>query len=210
MLYSNMPLASVPFDFGSGTFNAIRIGESKEHGQNFCYLACPEHTVVYRGMNKPLSVEFSLIGNPKIVKKKDDCIYMLLSTKGRNCINGNGKVLVPAEHRKNFKVLARARGGDVEFTNDSKEENRTGYLFGYWDHLLIKVTTTDAILQVCNSGTMYGTPPSNIYVIHDGFVHYCTYQTIGQVYSKLEIPMPYEVYPESWGNNKLGGSWVAL
>lgn len=211
MLYSNMRLDSIPVDFGSGTFHAIVIGEREEYGCNFSLLACPVPTVVYRGMNKQLSVEFSLLGNPKIVKEKDDCIYMLLSTKGRDCLNGNGVVLVPAEHRENYKVLARAHGGDVVFTEDPKEENRTGYLLGYWDHLLIQVPTTDTILQVCKSGTMYdGKPPSNIYVIHNGFVHYCTFQTIEQVYSKIEVPMPYEVYLRSWGANKLSGSWVAL
>ena len=210
MIYSNMRLESNLIDLGSGSFNAVTIGEREEYGCNLFHLGCTAPTVVYRGMNKQLSIEPSLLGNPKIVKKKDDCLYMLLSTKGRDCLNGNGVVLVPAEHKENYKVLARARSGDVVFTNDAKEENRTGYLFGYWDHLLIQVPATNAILQVCNSGSMYGKPPCNIYVIHNSFVHYCTFQTIEKVYSKLEVPMPCEVHPKSWGANKLGSSWVAL
>ena len=210
MLYSNINLYSEEHNTDFGIKHGIFLGEGEECGCNQIYISCPDPTKVYRGMNRKLSIALSFLSNPKIIKRSDEDLYMILSTKGGSTINGNGAVLVPEHQKDQFKVLARARGGDIRFIPCGNGEDYTGYLDGHWDELIIKVPTDNAILQVCKSGSMYGSPPNSIYLIHDQRVYYCTYYTLEAVCSKFGIPLPCEVFPNGWGNLKLGGKWVRL
>ena len=210
MLYSNLPLYSAPVECDFGTLNAIILGEGDEYGCNRVFMVCPSPTKVHRGMNRYLTIALSFNHNPKVIKKKDDDLYMILSSKGGSTSKGNGGILVLENQHNQFEVLARAHGGDIKFIPCECEDSVNGYLAGHWEHLTLKVPTDDAIIQVRTSGGMYGDPPSDLYLIHHGRVHHCTYKTLEMLCSSLGIPVPCEIFPNGWGNLKLGGNWVML
>lgn len=133
MLYSNRNLESELREFDFGAINQIALGEHGR-GRRLLTLTCPEEMTLQNGMNEDYSIGKTKSGKPRIVKKKDNELYMLLSSEGAYAREGDGTIKVLVKDSKNIEVLARGNGAD----------GLAGRL-GSWDVLLIKIKTNSKI-----------------------------------------------------------------
>lgn len=196
MLYSNKKLIATEKTFDFGTIFQVGMGEIGR-GRKFMALTCPEGTEIKVGLNSDYTVGTTKSGKPRIVKKDDDTMYLTLSAEGGYTRRGNGTIKVLEAHKDEFEVMARGNGAD----------GAAGRI-GYWDCMLIKAPSTDAIIRVRTSGAGYGTP-NDLYVIHEGNVYHCHLDTLEECCENLGIDIPCEIKNGDEGLN-FGEDWVTL
>ena len=111
MLYSNQKIEAVERTMDFGTIYQVGMGEVGR-GRKFMALTCPKDTIVQKGMNNDLTIGQTKTGKPRIISKKDDTLYMMLSSEGGYTRRGDGTIRVLKNEREKFEVLARGNGAD--------------------------------------------------------------------------------------------------
>ena len=161
MLYSNRNLESEARQFDWGTIFQVALGEHGR-GRRLLTLTCPEDTEIKSGINEEYSIGSTKSGKPRIVKKKDNELYMILSSEGGYTRRGDGTIKVLVKDSKNIEVLARGNGAD----------GLAGRI-GTWDCVLIHLEgNLETVVQVRTSGAGYGTP-ADLYVVKENKVYHC-------------------------------------
>lgn len=133
MLYSNRKLESEVKQFEFGSINQIALGEHGR-GRKLLALTCPEETIINKGENPDYSIGTTRTGRPKIVRQKNEEVFLLLSAQGGYTKSGDGTIKVLVKDSENIDVLARGNGAD----------GLAGRV-GSWDVLLIKIKTNSRI-----------------------------------------------------------------
>ena len=103
MLYSNRNLESEVRQFDWGTIFQVALGEHGR-GRKLLTLTCPEDTEIKSGINEEYSIGSTKSGKPRIVKKKDNELYMILSSEGGYTRRGDGTIKVLVKDSKNIEV----------------------------------------------------------------------------------------------------------
>lgn len=196
MLYSNQQVKAVKREMEFGTIYQVGMGEMGR-GRKFMALTCPKDTTIEKGINTDFTIGTTKSGRPRINKKADDTLYLMLSAKGGYTRRGCGTIKVLESQKNQFEVLARGRGAD----------GAAGRI-GYWDCMLIKAPSTDTIVRVRTSGGGYGTP-SDLYVIHDSNVYHCYLSDLEECCEALGIDVPCEVINREDGLY-FGNDWLNL
>ena len=196
MIYSNQYLESVTKEMDFGNIYQVSMGEIGR-GRKLMALTCPEGTKIAKGINRELTIGTTKSGKPRINKQKDNTLYMLLSAQGGYTRRGDGYIQVPSRQKELFQILARGNGAD----------GMAGRV-GYWDCLLLKSPSTDAVVRVRTSGGGYGTP-SDIYVIHDGNIYHCYLDTLEECCEALGIEVPNDFVADNSGLH-FGDDWITL
>ena len=196
MLYSNKKMEATERTMEFGTIYQIGMGESGR-GRRFMALTCPKDTTIQCGMNPDYTIGTTKSSKPRLNKKSDNILYMMLSAEGGYTRRGDGTIKVLASQKDKFEVLARGNGAD----------GAAGRI-GFWDCLLLKAPDTDAIVRVRTSGAGYGTP-SDLYVIHEGAVYHCYLADLEECCESLGIEVPCEVVNGEDGI-QFGNDWITL
>lgn len=196
MLYANQKMEETERTMDFGTIYQVGMGEVGR-GRKFMALTCPKGTLIQKGMNPDFTVGTTKSGKPRINKKADDTLYMMLSAEGGYTRRGNGTIKVLSSQKDKFEVMARGNGADGDAGR-----------IGYWDCLLLKAPNTDAIVRVRTSGGGYGTP-SDLYVIHEGAVYHCHLSELEECCEALGIKVPCEVVNGDDGI-QFGNDWTTL
>lgn len=196
MIYSNQNLETVTKKMDFGTIYQVTMGETGR-GRKLMALTCPKDTKIAKGMNQELTIGTTKSGKPRINKQKDNTLYMLLSAQGGYTRRGDGYIQVPSRQKELFQILARGNGAD----------GMAGRV-GYWDCLLLKAPSTNAVVRVRTSGGGYGTP-SDIYVIHEGDVYHCYLDTLEECCEALGIEVTNNFVADKSGLH-FGDDWITL
>lgn len=198
MIYSNQEVEAIDRELDFGTIYQIVLGELGR-GRRLMALTCPKETKISLGMNPDLTIGVTKSGRPRINKKTDNELYMLLSAEGGYTRRGNGTIKVLDNQKENFEILSRGNGADGDAGR-----------IGYWDCLLLRVKNPniDSIIRVRTSGAGYGTP-SDLYVIHEGTVYHCYLSELEECCEVFGIDIPCEIIE---GNNgvQFGNDWITL
>ena len=196
MIYTNQALETFAKEMDFGTIYQVAMGETGR-GRKLMALTCPKDTKIAKGMNPELTIGTTKSGKPRINKQADNTLYMLLSAQGGYTRRGDGFIQVPTRQKDLFQILARGNGAD----------GMAGRV-GFWDCLLLKAPSTNAVVRVRTSGGGYGTP-SDIYVIHEGDVYHCYLTDLEECCDSLGIEVPCEFVADSSGLH-FGDDWVTL
>ncbi len=194
MLYSNRNLESEARQFDWGTIFQVALGEHGR-GRRLLTLTCPEDTEIKSGINEEYSIGSTKSGKPRIVKKKDNELYMILSSEGGYTRRGDGTIKVLVKDSKNIEVLARGNGAD----------GLAGRI-GTWDCVLIHLEgNLETVVQVRTSGAGYGTP-ADLYVVKENKVYHCTIETIEDCCEAIDMELPFKVLDDSFDKEE----WLTL
>lgn len=194
MLYSNRNLESEARQFDWGTIFQVALGEHGR-GRRLLTLTCPEDTEIKSGINEEYSIGSTKSGKPRIVKKKDNELYMILSSEGGYTRRGDGTIKVLVKDSKNIEVLARGNGAD----------GLAGRI-GTWDCVLIHLEgNLETVVQVRTSGAGYGTPV-DLYVVKENKVYHCTIETIEDCCEAIDMELPFKVLDDSFDKEE----WLTL
>ena len=186
MLYSNRNLESEVRQFDWGTIFQVALGEHGR-GRKLLTLTCPEDTEIKSGINEEYSIGSTKSGKPRIVKKKDNELYMILSSEGGYTRRGDGTIKVLVKDSKNIEVLARGNGAD----------GLAGRI-GTWDCVLIHLEgNLETVVQVRTSGAGYGTP-ADLYVVKENKVYHCIIETIEDCCEAIDMELPFKVLDDSF------------
>ena len=194
MLYSNRNLESEVRQFDWGTIFQVALGEHGR-GRKLLTLTCPADTEIKSGINEEYSIGSTKSGKPRIVKKKDNELYMILSSEGGYTRRGDGTIKVLVKDSKNIEVLARGNGAD----------GLAGRI-GTWDCVLIHLEgNLETVVQVRTSGAGYGTP-ADLYVVKENKVYHCTIETIEDCCEAIDMELPFKVLDDSFDKEE----WLTL
>lgn len=196
MLYANKEMKAAEREMEFGIIYQIGMGEVGR-GRKFMALACPKDTKIEKGMNPNFTIGTTKSGKPRINQKADNTLYMMLSAEGGYTRRGNGTIKVLASQKEKFEVMARGNGADGDAGR-----------IGFWDCLLLKAPTTDAIVRVRTSGSGYGTP-SDLYVIHQGNVYHCYLAELEECCETLGMQVTCELVKGDEGL-QFGDDWITL
>ncbi len=133
MIYSNVTTKPNKREFEWGTIFQIALGEHGR-GRKLLALTCSEFTMINKGENPDYSIGKTRTGRPKIVRQKNEELFLLLSAQGGYTSKGDGTIKVLAKDSENIDVLSRGNGAD----------GLAGKV-GSWDVLLIKIKTNSRI-----------------------------------------------------------------
>lgn len=194
MLYSNRNLESEARQFDWGTIFQVALGEHGR-GRRLLTLTCPEDTEIKSGINEEYSIGSTKSGKPRIVKKKDNELYMILSSEGGYTRRGDGTIKVLVKDSKNIEVLARGNGAD----------GLAGRI-GTWDCVLIHLEgNLETVVQVRTSGAGYGTP-ADLYVVKENKVYHCTIETVENCCEAIGMELPFQIIEDSFDKQE----WLTL
>ena len=196
MLYSNKKMEATERNMDFGTIYQVGMGEVGR-GRKFMALTCPKGTVLKEGMNPDFTIGTTKSGKPRINKRDDNTLYMMLSSKGGYTRRGNGTIKVLASRKERFEIISLGNGADGDAGR-----------IGYWDCILLKAPNTDAIVRVRTSGSGYGTP-SDLYVIHKGEVYHCYISELEECCEALGIEVPCKLV-NNYGELQFGDDWITL
>lgn len=181
MIYAvNVNVEAEAKDFDFGTIYQVALGE-KGRGRKLLALTCPENTVVKEGLNEALTIGLTKSGRPRIVNKKDNELYILISTEGGYTRRGNGYIGTLDTQKQNFEVLAVGNGADGDAGR-----------IGYWPVALIKCPT-NGIIRYDIAG---GQKVDNLLLINNGKVYQCNIETIEDCCDSLGIDLPFDLHVE--------------
>ena len=90
--------------------------------------------MINKGENPDYTIGLTRTGRPRIVKQKNEEVFLLLSAQGGYTSKGDGTINVLVKDSENIDVLARGNGAD----------GLAGKV-GSWDVLLIKIKTNSRV-----------------------------------------------------------------
>lgn len=187
MLYANVSVKSEEKEFDFGVISQVALGE-KGRGRRLLALTCPEGTELKKNsLVEGLSIGLTKSGKPRIIRKNDDELYLLLSAEGGYTRRGNGTIKVLKNHQEEFEVLSRGNGADGDAGR-----------IGYWDVVLVRAPQ-NGIIRVRTSGAGYGTP-SDLFVIKDGKVYHCHLDTLEECCETIDMELPFVPTKDEYGD----------
>ena len=182
MLYSNINLKTTTKQMDFGSLDLIEAGE-EGRGRKILSLPVPQGvSEVKKGMNSDLSIGFTKSLRPRIVKKNDSTIYLLLSSEGGYTRRGNGAIS-HLNSQEEVKILARGNGADGDAGK-----------IGSWDVILLETPLTNVVIKV----KIAGGNPSKLYFIHEGNVYETNLEHAGNCCDKLDIEMPFSIIEDKF------------
>lgn len=134
MIYSNRKRVVETKEMPWGTLKAITLGE-KGRGRKSYSLPC--EVDIEKGSNTYLTIGETKTGNPKVIKKEDDNIFLLVDTYNGYTRRGNGYVQKLKKQTELTSVLVQANGADGDAGR-----------IGQWDDILIKVEKAEEAIYL--------------------------------------------------------------
>lgn len=134
MIYSNEKRNMKEIAMSWGVINGIYMGEA---GIGRKYYPLPSDENIEKGNNDYLTISLTKSGRPKVVKKVDEKIFLLIRTYGGYTRRGNGYVQKLKVQENLTSVLIQSNGAD----------GMAGRI-GQWDDLLVKVKKTEDLIYL--------------------------------------------------------------
>lgn len=180
MLYANIALEVVSKDMKFGTVTGVAIGEYGR-GRREVFLPTPKSIQaddVIKEFRSDLTIGTSKSGRPRIHARKDDDIYLILSSGRSYTRRGNGYIKAPRSQK--VELIARGHGADGEAGR-----------IGYWDAVVVKAKDGD-VFRLTWGGSGYGYD-ATFYVVSDGKVYSADQPKIEDLYESLGLEMPFSL-----------------
>ena len=166
-----------------GNLKGITIGE-KGRGRWEVFLPtqnCVDKDTIEEGLHKDLSISLSKTGKPKIIKKEEDKIFLILDSEHAYTRRGDGKIFALTANREEAKVIARGNGAD----------GLAGRI-GQWDAIILEAKDGD-VFRVRWGSYNYG-KATTIYTIHNGEVYFADLPDVEDLYDSLHLELPFSVF----------------
>ncbi len=200
MIFCNKKCVATERKMPFGVIHQIGMGQFGRE-RKFMALTCPEGTCLDIGLNLDYTIGETWSCKPRIIRKNDEQIYMLLSADGEvddGVFGYDGDIMVLNSQKKFFEVMARGNGlggaPDDPF---------------FWDCMLLKIPMNiTALVKVCHSGSD-SKVPSTVYLIHEKKIYETMIDSIVEVCEELGIDVPCEIYEENDGRY-YGNDWIQL
>lgn len=156
MILSNIDTKSIEKQMDWGLLNIVVLGEYGR-GRKELRLPCDKETTITRGLNMDLSVSTTKSGRPKIVHKRDNDLYLLISCQGGYTRRGCGRIWGWKKNTKAYDVLGEGNGADGDAGR-----------IGFWMVKLLKPSEIgeNEWIRIRTSGGGYGTQPQWIHLSH--------------------------------------------
>ena len=180
MIYSNVNVSAKEIEFEFGTINQIQLGE-RGRGRKLLALTCPPETELKEGMNKEYTIGFTKSGKPRIIKKEDDILYLLISSEGGYTRRGNGWISFLKGKEDQFTIMDIGYGAD----------GAAGRI-GRWYTALIKINNNDdtSVIRMEPSG---GSMDDKFYIVHNSNVTSCTFDVLDECCEAIGIDVPFDL-----------------
>ena len=198
MIFSNQEVCSKIEMTQGGIVHYVLLGE-EGRGRRQIRLACPQPTVIRKGMNPELTIGI-VRGKTYVLPKKDRNLYMILSSEGGYTSRSDGIVLAQASDLGKVHILTRGNGGDGV---DVK--------VGNWDCLLLKVRNPEEklIVQVQPAGMNYEFPQT-VYMLENWEVYSYDANMLKRASEFLMVSSNSEINTIKEGPLTFGKEWVKL
>lgn len=134
MIYSNTNREAIKIQMPWGDLKAINMGEQ---GRGRRQYPLPSEFNIERGNNEWLTIGETKTGKPKVIKKADLSIFLLINTYGGYTRRGNGYVQKLKKQTELTSVLVQANGADGDAGR-----------IGQWDDILIKVEKAEEAIYL--------------------------------------------------------------
>lgn len=183
MLYTNKGLQISEREMSFGTIRGISVGE-KGRGRWEVFLPaqnCADKDTIEEGLHKDLSISLSKSGRPKIIKKEEDRIFLILDSEHAYTRRGDGKIFALTTNREEAKVIARGNGAD----------GLAGKV-GQWDAIVLEAKDGD-VFRVRWGGYNYGRP-TTIYTVLNGEIYFADLPDVEDLYDPLHLELPFSVF----------------
>ena len=180
MLYANIALKVVSKEMKFGTVTGVAIGEYGR-GRREVFLPTPKSVQaddVIMEFRSDLTIGTSKSGRPRINARKDDDIYLILSSGRSYTRRGNGYIKAPRSQK--VELIARGYGADGEAGR-----------IGYWDAVIVKAKDGD-VFRLTWGGSGYGYD-ATFYVVSDGKVYSADQPKIEDLYESLGLEIPFSL-----------------
>ncbi len=180
MLYTNKSLRVVSKKMKFGDVTGVAIGESGR-GRREVFLPTPKFVQandVIKEFRSDLTIGTSKSGRPRINARKDDDIYLILSSERDYTRRGNGFIEAPKDQE--LELIARGNGADGDAGR-----------VGHWDAVILKAHEGD-VFRVIWGGYGYGFEPT-FYVVASGKVYAADQPEIEDLYESLGLEIPFSL-----------------
>lgn len=134
MIYSNSKRVAETKEMPWGVLKAITLGE-KGRGRKSYSLPC--EVDIEKGNNRHLTIGETKTGNPKVIKKQDDSVFLIIDTYNGYTRRGNGYVQKLKKQTELTSVLVQANGADGDAGR-----------IGQWDDIVIKVEKSEETIYL--------------------------------------------------------------
>ena len=180
MLYTNTTLKAVSKEMKFGTVTGVAIGECGR-GRREVFLPTPKsiqaHDVI-KELRSDLTIGTSKSGRPRIDARKDDDIYLILSSERGYTRRGCGRIRAPKGQE--VELIARGNGADGEAGR-----------IGSWDAIIVKAKDGD-VFRLTWGGSGYGYD-ATFYVVSGGKVYSANQPEIEDLYESLGLEIPFSL-----------------
>ena len=180
MLYSNTTLKVVSKEMEFGTVTGVAIGEYGR-GRREVFLPTPKSVQtddVIKELRSDLTIGTSKSGRPRIDARKDDDIYLILSSKRSYTRRGDGYIKAPKSQE--VELIARGNGADGDAGR-----------IGSWDAIIVKAKNGD-VFRLTWGGSGYGYD-ATFYVVLGGKVYSANQPGIEDLYESLGLKTPFSL-----------------
>ena len=182
MLYTNKDLQISEREMSFGKLKGITIGQKgRGRWEIFLPTQSVDKDTIEEGLHKDLSIGLSKSGRPKIIKKEEDKIFLILDSKNEYTRRGDGKIFALAANKEQAKVIARGNGAD----------GLAGKV-GQWDAIVLEAKDGD-VFRVRWGGYNYGRP-TTIYTVLNGEVYIADLPDVEDLYDYLHLDLPFSVF----------------
>lgn len=180
MLYFNKALKAVAKEMKFGAVTGVAIGESGR-GRREVFLPTPggvQIGEVIEGLRTDLTVGLSKSGRPRIDQRKEDEIYLVLSSERGYTRRGDGYIKAPTGQQ--VELIARGNGADGDAGR-----------IGSWDAVVIKSRDGD-VFRLTWGGSGYGYD-ATFYVVSGGKVYAADQPEVEDLYQSLGLEAPFSL-----------------
>lgn len=181
MIYTNERRKSVELTLPFGKIHSIRYGQ-RGCGCRLISLTCPENIILLEGLNCEYTIGRTKCGNPRINKRQDKTLYLILSSEG-GARRGDGFIACREVQKDMFAVMAIGKGADGDAGR-----------IGQWSTVLIRVIgDDDFFIRIRRSG--YETD-SDVLARHAGELYYFPAKNLDDFCESKGIDLPCELTHE--------------
>ncbi len=180
MLYTNQKLKVVDKEMKFGTVIGVAIGEYGR-GRREVFLPTPKSIQaddIIKELRSDLTIGTSKSGRPRIDARKDDDIYLILSSERGYTRRGDGYIEAPESQE--IELIARGNGADGDAGR-----------IGSWDAVIVKAKDGD-VFRLTWGGSGYGYD-ATFYVVSDGKVYSADQPEIEDLYESLGLEIPFSL-----------------
>jgi len=180
MLYTNQKLKVVDKEMKFGTVTGVAIGEYGR-GRREVFLPTPKSIQaddIIKELRSDLTIGTSKSGRPRIDARKDDDIYLILSSERDYTRRGDGYIEAPESQE--IELIARGNGADGDAGR-----------IGSWDAVIVKAKDGD-VFRLTWGGSGYGYD-ATFYVVSGGKVYSADQPEIEDLYESLDLEIPFSL-----------------